>query len=164
MKVFASPGDLVEHAGRPLGRSGFRHVDQSLIDAFADVTGDRQWIHVDREQARSGPFGTPIAHGMLVLSMAVDMLTEVFAVSGADMVVNKGFDKVRFARPVPSGARVRLAADLLEAWPRPREFTEAVIKLTLEIADHDGPAYTANLRLLYHGAAQPHHQEDEDAP
>lgn len=153
MKIFTSPGELVAHAGKPLGTSGYRDVDQSMVDAFADVTGDRQWIHVDPERARTGPFGAPIAHGMLVLSMAVDMLAEVFTVHGVDVLLHKGFDRVRFAGPVPAGSRVRLAAVLREAAPRPRGFTEAVVGITLEIAGTDPPAYTAHLRLLYHDAA-----------
>jgi acyl dehydratase len=150
MKVFANPAELAAQVGKPLGYSAFRPVDQGMIDAFAEVTGDRQWIHVDVARAGAGPYGSPIAHGMLTLSMAVDMLAEVFVVDSVDLVVNKGFDRVRFGGPVPSGARVRLSAELLEARPRPREFTEAVVRLTMEIDGAGQPAYTADLRLLYH--------------
>jgi acyl dehydratase len=148
-RVFTTPGELLGAVGSRLGASEFRTIDQGAIDAFAAVTGDRQWIHTDPERAARGPFGRPIAHGMLTLSIGIVLLDEVFRVDGVNLVLNKGFDRVRFATPVPAGARVRLVADLLEVKRHAYGFTEAILAVTLEIEDQSRPAYTANTRLLY---------------
>ena len=149
MRIFASPGELAAAAGERLGASGFRVIEQHDIDAFAGLTGDRQWIHVDRARASTGPFGGPIAHGMLPLSLGITLLAEVFQVDGADLVLYKGFDRVRFTCPVPAGAKVRLVADLESAKALAHGFTEAVIAMVLEIDGQSRPAYTAQTRLLY---------------
>lgn len=95
--------DLV---GAELGPTGWFEISQERIDAFAAATDDPQWIHVDRERAATGPFGTTIAHGFLTLSLCVPMLYEVLPESGT-MAVNYGTDRVRFPAPVPSGGRIR---------------------------------------------------------
>jgi acyl dehydratase len=92
--------------GVELGPSSWIEVSQDRIDAFAAATDDRQWIHVDRERARTGPFGTTIAHGYLTLSLCVPMLYELLPRTGA-MVVNYGVNRVRFPAPVPAGGRIR---------------------------------------------------------
>jgi acyl dehydratase len=148
-RVFANPGALRGAAGTRLGASEFRAIEQDQIDAFAAVTGDRQWIHTDPERAAGGPFGAPIAHGMLTLSLGIVLLDEVFRVDGVNLVLNKGFDRVRFATPVPAGARVRLVADLLEVKRHAHGYTEAILAVALEIEDQPRPAYTAQTRLLY---------------
>lgn len=149
MRVFGHPSELRCAVGERLGCSDLRRIEQRHVDAFGELTGDRQWIHVDPERAGGGPFGGPIAHGLFTLSLIVPMLAEVFRVDGAALVVNKGFDRVRFGAPVPVGARVRLVADLAEAAPRARGFTEAVLAVALEIDGRSRPAYTATVRLLY---------------
>lgn len=149
MKTFSTPGELVRSVGTKLGRSSYQPVLQHDIDVFAALTGDRQWIHVDPERARSGPFGGPIVHGMYLLSLVVPMLAEVYRVDGASLVLNKGFDRVRFASPVAVGSRIRLSADLRSAQARPRGFTEAVISTAIEVAGQEWPVCTADLRLLY---------------
>jgi acyl dehydratase len=149
MKTFSTPGELVRSVGTKLGRSSYQPVLQHDIDVFAALTGDRQWIHVDPERARSGPFGGPIVHGMYLLSLVVPMLAEVYTVDGASLVLNKGFDRVRFASPVAVGSRIRLSADLRSAQARPRGFTEAVISTAIEVAGQEWPVCTADLRLLY---------------
>ena len=135
-----------------MGASEFRTIDQAQIDAFAAVTGDRQWIHLDPDRAAAGPFGRPIAHGMLTLSLGIALLDEVFRVDGVTLVLNKGFDRVRFATPVPAGARVRLVAELLEVKRHAHGYTEAILAVALEIEDQPRPAYTAHTRLLYREA------------
>lgn len=152
IRTFASPGDLVLFTDKRLGATEFRPVEQHLIDAFAGVTGDRQWIHTDPERAAAGPFGAPIAHGMLTLSLGIALLPEVFRVDGVNLVLHKGFDRVRFGVPVPAGARVRLVADLAEVRTHARGFTEAVLAVTLEIEGQSRPAYTALARMLYQEA------------
>jgi acyl dehydratase len=153
MKIFADPDDLATVVGNRLGASEFRPIEQDQIDAFAALTGDRQWIHTDPDRAAGGPFGRPIAHGMLTLSLGIVLLAEVFRVDGVNLVLNKGFDRVRFATPVPAGARVRLVADLLEVKRHAHGYTEAILAVALEIEDQSRPAYTAHTRLLYREAS-----------
>jgi acyl dehydratase len=98
-----SLGDLL---GAELGPTSWLDVTQDRIDAFANATGDPQWIHTDPEQAATGPFGTTIAHGFLTLSLCVPMLYELLPETGG-MVVNYGVNRVRFPAPVPSGSRIR---------------------------------------------------------
>ena len=149
MRTFSTPGELVGSVGTRLGRSSYQVVLQHDVDVFAALTGDRQWIHVDPRRAAAGPFGGPVAHGMYLLSLVPPMLTELYSVDGASLVLNKGFDRVRFLSPVPVGARLRLAAELKSATPRARGFTEAVIATALEVEGQEWPVCTADLRLLY---------------
>ncbi len=102
--------DLPSLEGRDLGHSSWLDVTQQRIDTFADATDDHQYIHVDPERAKDGPFGTTIAHGFLTLALFIPMWTEILEVSDASTLVNYGTDKVRFVSPVPSGSRIRLHA------------------------------------------------------
>jgi acyl dehydratase len=102
-------------AGSHLGVSGWRTVSQAQIDQFAAATGDHQWIHVDPERAKAGPFGGTVAHGFLTLSLIPALLADVYSVSGVSMAVNYGLDRVRFPAPTLSGSRVRASVDLVEA-------------------------------------------------
>jgi len=99
-------GDLATWVGQELGVSGWLEVDQVLIDRFADLTGDRQWIHVDVDRA-TREIGGPIAHGLLTLSLLPSLTASVLDLQGVTRGVNYGFDKVRFLSPVPAGARIR---------------------------------------------------------
>ncbi|MEM1205641.1 MAG: MaoC family dehydratase [Acidobacteriota bacterium] len=96
-----------------LGASEWFPIDQDRIDAFAEATEDRQWIHIDPERAAESPFGSTIAHGYLLVALIPRLFTEIFEVPEAEMLVNYGIDKVRFIKPVPSGSRVRLEATLV---------------------------------------------------
>src|SRR5438128_8652743 len=96
--------------GQHIGYSDWHEVTQEQVNTFADATGDHQWIHVDPERAKSGPFGGPVAHGYLTLSMATALLDDVLHIDGVAQVVNYGVGKVRFPAPVPVGSRVRLAS------------------------------------------------------
>lgn len=149
MKTFASPAELVSAAGSRLGASAYQTVGQNDVDVFAALTGDRQWIHIDVERARSGPFGGPIAHGMYTLSLIIPLLAEVYSVDGTQLVLHKGFDRVRLSSPVPVGARVRLVAELRSAATRARGFTEAVVAAAIEVEGREWPVCTADVRLLY---------------
>ncbi|MFF4037478.1 MaoC family dehydratase [Streptomyces sp. NPDC001816] len=104
--------ELKKLAGSDLGTSEWIEVTQERIDTFADATGDHQWIHVDRERAEEGPFGAPIAHGYLTLSLFIPLFTELLDVQGVTTKVNYGLNKVRFPAPVKVGSRIRLAARL----------------------------------------------------
>ncbi|MFJ6551621.1 MaoC family dehydratase [Streptomyces luteogriseus] len=106
--------ELKKLAGSDLGTSEWIEVTQERIDTFADATGDHQWIHVDPERAKEGPFGAPIAHGYLTLSLFIPLFTELLDVQGVTTKVNYGLNKVRFPSPVKVGSRIRLTANLAE--------------------------------------------------
>ncbi len=106
------PDDVRANVGKHLGYSEWITVDQDRVNLFADATGDHQWIHVDVERATSGPFGAPIAHGYLTLSLSNYFLPQIVEVQGFSAGVNYGVDKVRFPSPVKVGSRVRAGAEL----------------------------------------------------
>lgn len=137
-----------------LGVSSWHLVDQDRIDRFAEVTGDRQWIHTDPERAaRESPFGGTVAHGALTLSLCMTFLTEVVRVEGVTMVVNGGFDKVRFPTPVPAGSRLRGAISLQQTRGIPGG-ARIVVRTRAEIDGATRPACVADQVLaLYSGAA-----------
>ncbi|NGO06367.1 MaoC family dehydratase [Streptomyces sp. HC44] len=104
--------ELKKLAGSDLGTSEWIEVTQERINTFADATGDHQWIHVDPERAKEGPFGAPIAHGYLTLSLFIPLFTELLDVEGVSTKVNYGLNKVRFPSPVKVGSRIRLVGKL----------------------------------------------------
>ncbi|EXU63643.1 enoyl-CoA hydratase [Streptomyces sp. PRh5] len=104
--------ELKKLADADLGTSEWIEVTQDRIDTFADATGDHQWIHTDPERAAQGPFGAPIAHGYLTLSLFIPLFTQLLDVRGVTTKVNYGLDKVRFPAPVKAGSRIRLVARL----------------------------------------------------
>ena len=114
MRVFAGIDELRGAIGQTLGPSDWVTVTQGQIDAFADATGDHQWIHVDPQRAAQGPFATTIAHGYLTLSLLPAMLQRIYRVDGIRMVVNYGLNRVRFPAPVPVGSRLRATAEPIE--------------------------------------------------
>ncbi len=131
--------ELVDAEGADLGASEWVEITQERIDQFADATGDHQWIHVDPDRARSGPFGTTIAHGFLTLSMLPAMMSSLYTVEGISMAINYGLDKVRFVAPVPVGSRVRAATTLVSV----KELdgaAQATYETTIEIEGSDKPA------------------------
>ncbi|MEU1280476.1 MaoC family dehydratase [Streptomyces sp. NPDC005805] len=111
-RIFTSPEELRAGVGGQLGHSEWLEVDQKRIDLFAEATGDHQWIHVDPERAKTGPFGTTIAHGYLTLSLLPILVPQVLRVEGVKMGLNYGCNKVRFPAPVPVGSRLRASAVL----------------------------------------------------
>lgn len=113
--VFATPNDLVNAAGTALPTTEWTVVGQHSIDTFAEATGDHQWIHVDTERAKTGPFGKTIAHGYLTLSLVGPLVADALSVPGASSVVNYGLEKVRFPSPVPVDSRIRLASTITAA-------------------------------------------------
>lgn len=106
--------DLANAAGTDLGFSDYHVVTQDQVNTFADATDDHQWIHTDPEKAKDGPFGGPIAHGYLTLSLQIAFWTELFDVKGVGTKVNYGLEKVRFPSPVPVGSRIRMSAAIAE--------------------------------------------------
>lgn len=139
-----SPADLPALIGTEVGVSPWFLIDQARIDAFAETTEDRQFIHVDPEAARATPFGGTIAHGFLTLSLASAMSYEAVApLDGMVMGVNYGFDKLRFLAPVPAGSRVRGRFKLLSAEDKGGGRWLLKHELTVEIEGSDKPALIA---------------------
>ena len=143
MKTFAALSDLLACTGQDVATSDWVLVTQERIDRFADATSDRQWIHVDAQRARSGPFGGTIAHGFLTLSLLPHFLETTLRVQGLRMVVNYGLNRVRFITPVPAGARVRAHLHLLEALALPTEGVQLCWRLTVELEASPKPACVA---------------------
>jgi len=105
--------ELTSLVGQHLGYSDYVEITQEQVNAFADATGDHQWIHVDVEKAKAGPFGGPIAHGYLTLSLGPMLSPQVYRIDGFKMGVNYGAEKIRFPSPVPVGSKLRLGVKLL---------------------------------------------------
>ncbi|MGW3137020.1 MaoC family dehydratase [Streptomyces sp. NPDC001139] len=131
--------ELKKLAGGDLGTSEWIEVTQERIDTFADATGDHQWIHVDPERAAEGPFGAPIAHGYLTLSLFIPLFTELLDVQGVTTKVNYGLNKVRFPSPVKVGSRIRLAARLAQVEEVPGG-VQITVDGTIEIEGGSKPA------------------------
>jgi acyl dehydratase len=142
--------EMDKHIGQELGVSDWVTIDQSRIDTFASCTGDHQWIHVDVERAqREGPYGGPIAHGYLTLSMVAPLSMQIGILpKDSSAGLNYGIDKVRFLAPVPAGARVRLRVVL--AGIEPKEGGQAIMKTqnTLELEGSQKPALIAETLAL----------------
>ncbi len=128
--------------GQRLGHSKWVEITQRRIDLFAEATGDLQWIHLDVERAKSGPFGSTIAHGYLTLSLAPELLHDIVRVESFSMGLNYGLNKVRFPSPVPVGSRVRLVADVIEVVGVTGGI-QLTYRLTLEVEGTDKPACVA---------------------
>lgn len=139
-----------EKVGQELGVTSWETLDQGRIQAFADCTGDQQWIHTDVARARKeSPFGGPVAHGMLTLSLLPKWLFELPAApADAGAILNYGFDKVRFLAPVKSGARVRARIKLLAAMPKEKGRVLLTQEYTVEIENEPKPALIAELLVM----------------
>jgi acyl dehydratase len=138
--VFASPDELLASVGKHLGTSDWLEITQERVNLFADATGDHQWIHVDPERAKDGPFGGTIAHGYLTLSLVNLFLPQIVEVQGISMGVNYGSDKLRFPAPVPVGSRIRGSAELVAADEVKGGAVQAVIRVTVEVEGSERPA------------------------
>jgi acyl dehydratase len=113
VKAFNGIADLEAAVGTHIGYSEWHEITQAQVNAFADATGDHQWIHVDPVRAAVGPFGTTIAHGFLTLSLVPMLVEQIFRIDGLSMSVNYGCDRVRFPAPAPVGSRVRAGMELV---------------------------------------------------
>ncbi|WP_414683811.1 MaoC family dehydratase [Microbacterium sp.] len=142
MTTTASFTDAPSLEGTDLGWSDWLEVTQNRIDLFADAVDDHQWIHVDPERAAGGPFGAPIAHGFLSLSLATKFWSDLFELEGVTTKVNYGLDKVRFISPVKVGSRVRMNAVIAEVSEVPGGYQFAVDQ-TIEIEGGTKPAVVA---------------------
>ncbi len=142
--------ELKTLVGRDLGHSEWFEIDQSRVDAFANATNDRQWIHVDPERARSGPFGGAIAHGFLTLSLLIPLWNEMVTVEGVSTAVNYGLNKVRFPSPVPVGSKIRAAASLASVEDVPGNGVQAVIDFVVERDGSEKPCCVAQAVHRYY--------------
>jgi len=141
--------ELKKLAGSDLGTSEWIEVTQERINTFADATGDHQWIHIDVERANSGPFGGPIAHGYLTLSLGPTLSPQIFGVSGVSMGVNYGCGKVRFPSPVPVGSKLRLGVTLMsvEDVPGGAQVTQEFV---FEVEGASKPSCVAEVIFRYY--------------
>jgi acyl dehydratase len=140
--------DLTGLIGQPLEPSAWVQVDQQRIDAFADATGDRQWIHTDPARAKDGPYGGTVAHGYLTLSLLIPMWTEILAVREVTTKVNYGLNKVRFPAPVPEGSKLRATATLAAVDPVPGG-AQLTADIAIEIEGAAKPACVAQLLVRF---------------
>ena len=139
--------------GTEVGVSSWRTVRQEDISTFATLTGDEQWIHVDPERAKTGPFGATVQHGFLTLGMATGLLWEVCTVEGFGVVLNYGLNKVRFPAPLRVGSRIRMrvqVADVKAIDGPGGQGAEAVYRLTYDVEGQDKPCCVADLVFRYY--------------
>ena len=140
------PHDLLSHVGRELGPSDWMTVDQSMIDKFADATGDHQWIHVDVERAkREMPGGKTIAHGYLTLSLVPRLAATLVKIAKVRRGVNYGSNRVRFTASVPAGSRVRLRLKIAKAEPVDGNGVRITNEVTMEVEGQERPALVAEI-------------------
>jgi acyl dehydratase len=144
MKVFNGAPELEAAVGTHLGWSDWHQVTQDQVQMFADATGDHQWIHLDVERAKQGPFGGTIAHGYLTLSLLPMLVAEIYRVEGVKMGVNYGAEKLRFPSPVPVGSKVRGGVDLLAVKPIAFGF-QVTSRVTIEREGGDKPACVVDM-------------------
>ncbi len=149
MVVINGIDEIKKYLGKHLGYSSWHKVTQAQINQFADVTGDHQWIHVDTEAARFGPYGTTIAHGYLVLSLIPRLLPDILSINHAGIAVNYGANRIRFPAPVPSNSNVRLGATIAKL----EEFQGGIqltVEATIEVESAPKPSLAAQLIYRYY--------------
>ncbi|GAA4780235.1 MaoC family dehydratase [Citricoccus nitrophenolicus] len=135
--------DVKDSVGTELGYTEWREVTQEMVNTFADATDDQQWIHVDPERAKEGPFGAPIAHGFLTLSLIIPFWSELFDVTGVKTKVNYGLDKVRFTSPVKVGSRIRMKGTIADVQEVKGNGLHLVTDAVIEIEGEERPAVVA---------------------
>ena len=143
MKTFQTLAELAACVGQEVAASDWIEVTQEQVNQFAQATGDHQWIHVDVDRAKAGPFGGPIAHGFLTLSMLPAFFATAYAVTETRMGVNYGLNKVRFTSPVPVGSRLRARMTLLEARPIDNAGLQMTWSVSVEREGADKPVCVA---------------------
>ena len=146
--------ELKALAGADLGATAWHEISQERVDTFADATDDHQWIHVDPERARSGPFGATIAHGYLTLSLNIPLFNELLEIRGTSMSVNYGLEKVRFPSPVPVGSKIRMRGfvDAVEdvRGNGDKSAVQMAVTFTIEVDGSTKPACVAQALLRHY--------------
>ncbi|QNO27892.1 MaoC family dehydratase [Sphingopyxis sp. OPL5] len=148
-KIFETPASLVGSEGTLLGPTEWLAIEQDRVDGFAEVTGDHQWIHVDVERAKDGPFGGTIAHGYLTMSLASLFLPELIDVRGFSHAVNVGTDRLRFLNPVRVGSRIRGTGEIVKV-EEAKGGIQSVLRITVEIEGEDKPACVVDTISRYY--------------
>lgn len=138
-KVYATPRDLIGQEGTALGATEWLTIDQDRVNGFADVTGDHQWIHIDVDRAKDGPFGGTIAHGYLTMSLVNFFLPDLIEVRGFTHAVNVGADRLRFLSPVKVGSRIRGVGEIVGV-EEVKGAIQSIVRVTVEIEGSDKPA------------------------
>lgn len=138
-KIFVKPADLIGAEGTQLGPTDWLLIDQDRVNGFADVTGDHQWIHVDVDRAKEGPFGGTIAHGYLTMSLVNYFLPQLIEVQGFAHAVNVGADRLRFLAPVKVGSRIRAVGEIVGV-EEVKGAIQSIVRVTVEIEGADKPA------------------------
>jgi len=149
MLIIERPADLIGMEGTTMGPTNWVRVDQDRVNQFADCTGDHQWIHVDVDRAKDGPFGGTIAHGYLTMSMINLFLPELVEVRGFAHAVNVGLDRLRFLAPVKVGSRIRAVSEIVSV-EEIKGAIQSIVRVTIEIEDSDKPALVADTISRYY--------------
>lgn len=148
--VIPRPKSIRDYIGKPLGPSDWLSVTQEMIDAFAEATGDRQWIHVDPERARrESPFGTTVAHGYFTLALIPRLVGEVLIVQRTSLTVNAGLGRVKLPAPVPAGSRVRMVAEIKSVRELPGGGARTAISIKFEREGSAKPVCIAETIFVY---------------
>ena len=147
--VINSHAEFEQHLGKVIGESDYHQITQEQISKFADATLDFQWIHIDEEKAKSGPFGTTIAHGYLTLSLIPYLWDQITEFNNVKMLVNYGMDKLKFGQAVKVNSEIKLTATL-KSLANLRGISKAEVEALLEIKGEKKPAFTAVVTFLYH--------------
>ena len=147
--IIKNVDELKSLIGKHLGFSDYRTITQEQVNIFADATGDHQWIHIDVERAKAGPFGGPIAHGYLTLSLGPVFLPQIFGVEGVAMGVNYGTNKVRFPSPVPVGSKLRAGVRLLNV-EDVAGGVQVTLETTFEVEGAKKPSCVAEVVFRYY--------------
>lgn len=150
-KTVTTIAGLPDLVGRELGISSWVLVSQERVDAFADATGDRQWIHCDPERAaRESPFGSTIAHGFLTISLASSLMAEICEVTDARFLVNPGIERLRLRAPVPTGSRLRMRASLKKLRALPGGAARATIHIRFDVHGESRPCAFGDVAVAYY--------------
>lgn len=148
MTEIGSHAEFAEYIGKEIGVSEFHKITQEQINLFADATLDHQWIHVDVEQAKNGPFGATIAHGYLTLSLLPYLWQQILKVNNVSSMINYGIEKLKFNQPVVVGSEVRARVKLVNLVDL-RGISKAELNVVLEIKDSKKNAFETNIIFLY---------------
>jgi acyl dehydratase len=150
MKTFKTAEEVLAAAGTQLGVTDWMEITQERVNLFADATGDHQWIHVDPVRAKDGPFGAPIAHGYLTLSLAAKFMPELIDLPTLKMGVNYGCEKVRFPSPVKVGQRIRGNGQIVAVERTKDGALQSTLRLTVEVEGQDKPACVVDTVSRYY--------------
>ncbi|OMH23657.1 enoyl-CoA hydratase [Tersicoccus phoenicis] len=142
--------ELPSLVGTAVGPGPWRTITQEQVNTFADAADDHQWIHVDPERAKDGPFGGPIAHGFLTLSLLIPLWGELMDVADVKTKVNYGLNRVRFTAPVPVGARIRMSSTIAAVEEVKGDGVQLTVDQTIEVEGSDRPAVVATFLARFY--------------